>query len=128
MDDIYGELIKLGFTILTVMVVPLVTAILIKVLKRIGLSVSAEQQAKLEKLAQDAILATEEYASARIKAQLVKLLPAEKLTKAVELLMDKVPGITPQEATLLVQQELPKLRASAAGFLLAATTAASTGS
>jgi type II secretory pathway component PulK len=126
METLTDGVIQLAFTILTVLLVPLLTAILAKVLKRVGLSVEAEKQAKLEKLVQDAILATEEWARAQVKGKVLKILPEDKLVRAVEQILAKVPGISEQEAIDLVNQELPKLRGAAGDFLKAASQAAAT--
>ena len=124
MDALLDELLKAVFVAVSGVVGTLLVALVAKLLQRIGLAVSAEQQAKLEKLAQDAVLATEEWARAKAKAELQKVLPEEKLTQAVTQLLAKVPGITQDEAVALVNQELPKLRAASAGFVRATTAAA----
>jgi uncharacterized protein YoaH (UPF0181 family) len=75
---------------------------------------------------QDAILATEEWARAQVKGKVLKILPEDKLVRAVEQILAKVPGISEQEAIDLVNQELPKLRGAAGDFLKAASQAAAT--
>ena len=103
MDALLDELLKAVFVAVSGVVGTLLAALVVKLLQRIGLAVSAEQQAKLEKLAQDAVLATEELARARIKDGVGKVASAEKLTQAVELLLRKVPNISQEEASVLVQ-------------------------
>lgn len=125
MDTIVTELIKLLFAVATAVAVPLALKFVYLWLQKMGLSLDAEKRAKVEKLAQDAILAAEEWALAKLKIG-DKVISADKLDAAVAHLMGHVPGITIAEATALVNQELPKMRASAQGFLAAARAAAET--
>jgi len=122
MDTLISELVKLVFAVAVVVLVPLAGAFAVRLLQKLGISIDAEKRAKLEKLAQDGILAAEEYAHAKIVAGVEKILPAAKLAYAVKHLLDQVPGISTEEAEALVNQELPKVRAATGDFLRAAQT------
>jgi len=120
MEPLLDELIKLLFTIVTITITAALPFILKKIFDKFNLQVSAENQAKLEKYIQDAILATEEWAATRIKAS-IPVNAGAKAEKFITIALDKIPGITADEALKLAQQELPKLGLGASGFLRSVT-------
>jgi hypothetical protein len=124
MDDLQTEIIRTVLAIATPVLATLATALIVKALQKIGLSVDAEKQAKLEYLATQAILRAEEWAAARIKAQVGSTTAAMKLEKALTDLTDRVPGISREEAAALVHATLPKLQLGATGFLQGVRSAA----
>lgn len=118
MDTLWDEVIKLAAALATVTLVPLASAYLMKLLKRAGLAVEAEEQAKIEKMAQEAILAAEEWARAELKARGTKALPDAKLSEATETLMARVPSLSDDEADAVIHAQLAKLRVASGGALL----------
>ncbi len=124
--DLTTEVIKTVFAVATPIIVGLVTTLLVKALQKANLSISADNQAKLEHLAEQAILATEEWAAARIKAKLPTF-SSDKLAQAVTTLTAKVPGITVDEAADLIHATLPQVRGATVTFLQGLQSAATTG-
>lgn len=124
--DLTTEVIKTVLAIATPVLVGLLTTLLVKVLQKYNLSISADNQAKLEYFAQQAILSTEEWAASRIKAHLPTV-SADKLTQAITTLTAKVPGITADEAANLIHAALPKMELGAVSFLQGLQSAATTG-
>lgn len=118
MDALLDEALKAVFVAVAGSLGTLLVAILVKLLQRVGLSVSAEQQAKIEKLAQEAILAAEEWARAEIKAGSLKMPSTAKLVQATEDLMAKVPSLTAEDADAVIHAQIAKLRVAAGGALL----------
>lgn len=126
--DLTTEVIKAVLAIATPVLVTLLTALLVKALQKVGLSVDADRKAKLEFHAREAILRAEEWAAAIIKA---KTSPSAvtarmKLEKAVTDLTAKFPGIDRQEAADLIHATLPKMELGAASFLQGLRQAATT--
>lgn len=121
MVDILRELAVGIAAALAPVIAGLVVAILARALRRLGLEVSAWEQARLEKLVQDAILRAEEWAAARRK--LGAAIPSsDVLRRATEDVAARVDG-SPEEIRQLIWQELPKLGLGASGPVLAASRA-----
>lgn len=126
MNDVTTQIVGFVISLATPVLATLATALMVKALQRIGLQVDAERKARLEYVASQAILRAEEWAAARLKANL----PAtgtEKLQAAMVDLTDRIPGISNEEASALIHATLPKLGAGAAAFLQGARQAATTG-
>lgn len=122
------ELIKAVLGIATAVLVPLLTALLVQALKKLGLSLDAEKTAKVEYFARQAILRAEEWAATRIKLNAGTTTAAMKLERALTDLTDKVPGISREEAAQLIHATLPKMGLGAASFIQSVREAATTGS
>jgi hypothetical protein len=116
MDTILNELIKLLFTVITLTLTAFIPVLLKKLYDKFHLQVSAENQAMIEKRVQDLLFFVEEWAAGRIKAN-IPTTAGDKLEKYLSLALDKIPGVTQEEAMHLAQQELPKLGLGAAGFI-----------
>lgn len=116
MDDLTTEVVKLVFAIVAPVLATLVTALLVRLFKKVGLQLDAERQAKLEKITHDAILRAEEVAATRLRAQL-PVTAKDKLETAIADILDRVPGVTADEAAALVHQQLPRVGLGAASFL-----------
>lgn len=121
-----SQLVKLAFEVATPVVAGLVVMVLGKVFQYLKLQVSAETQAKIQTIVQNAILQAEEYVERKVQDTHIADTAGAKLTQAVTIITDKIPGITTAEATDLVHQELPKLGLGASGFIQAVRQAAST--
>jgi hypothetical protein len=95
--------------------VPLITALLVKLFQKAKLDVSGQRQARIEYFVRQAILEAEEWAAKRLQAKL-DTEPTQKLDRAVRAITKQVPTVTVSQAIDLVHAELPKsgLGASAA--------------
>lgn len=125
-SDLTTELVKWALAIAAPIVSAFLVAIMVKVFQKLGLQIDAGQQMKLQSLAQQAILSSEEWAAAKIKANFT-VTAKMKLERALTTMLDKVPGISTEEAALLIEAELPKLNLGATQFVRAAREAATTG-
>lgn len=119
MDEIIQEVIKALFTLLATAIGGVTIALLNKLRKKYGLQADAEQDAKVRAAVQNAILATEE----RVRAEAIRRLQPTsnvieaKMASTVTQVLDAVPGVSHEEATRLVNEELPKVRAATATFM-----------
>jgi hypothetical protein len=124
MDAVIDEFVKVLLTAAAGIISAQVIAVLVKLFQKFNLHVSAEQQARIEKYVQDAILHTEEYFASALKRGATPV--KKKIDMAVERVLDTVPGITATEARDLIVQELPRLNlgASAVSFTRSVVVAA----
>ncbi len=129
LDTLLPELAKLLVGVIGALLVPL----LIQQMRKLGLQVSAEQDAKLRAVAQSAIRGAEEQAAAVAKQSAggIVLKGSEKLERAVSTVLERVPGVSEGEAKRIVHEELPRVgagaTAAALGFLTSVREAATTG-
>src|SRR5438105_3525577 len=68
------------------------------------IDIAAGEEASLRSTVQSAILATEEKAASAAKLDQVALSSTQKLDHAVGLIVEKVPGVSADEATQLVHE------------------------
>lgn len=122
MDLFIDELVRTLLQALAPIVAAAVVGVLALAMKRIGLSISAENQARTEKLVHDAIFFAEERVSGYLKKGVKPV--QSKLAIATQQVLDKIPGITQTEAEALIHTELPKLGIGAASFMRAVAVAA----
>lgn len=109
---LYDEVIK----ILGAALGMLLSAVLVQVLRKLNLQLSAEQHARLETYTAEAIRFAEEWASQRLKAN-KPVNSAEKLEQAIAALVDRIPGITREEAIAIIHAQLPRVGTGAAAAL-----------
>ena len=127
MDVFIDEVIRLVFAVATVVAVPLVTALVVRYVQKLGLTISAENQARLETAARQAILASEEWAAAKVKAKLPEKITSEaKLAHAVTHMVDQIPSVTTEQAEAIVTAQLPIVRKAFADFFAATRQAVET--
>jgi len=105
------EILTTVITAAVPVLVTLVTALLIKALKRVGLDLDAERQAQLEGIVKRAILKVEEVFEAKIKAG-QPVTAADKLSAAVTDVIKNAPNLTPQQAADAIHAQLPLMRAA----------------
>lgn len=122
----FDELIKIIISTLGVAFGTALTALVIQLLRKAGIDLSAEQRAKLETIAQQGILLVEEKAAAAAKAGIANISPGDKFRAATEHLVSKMPGVTKTEAAEIVMSELPKLGLGATDFAKAVLVKATT--
>lgn len=128
MNEFLAVLSKTVLEIAAPVLAMLLTALLVKGVQKLGLTVDAERQAKLEYFAQQAVLRAEEWGASRIKGNPQAIMTASmKLERALTDLTDKIPGISRDEASELIHATLPKVGAGAAVFLQGVRKAATTG-
>lgn len=114
--DFITQLTGLVFQSAILALMPLLVAAIVQFVRKLGMDLSASQQAKLQVIAENAVLAAEEWAVSRIKRKIPT--PGEsKLARAVESILFKVPGVTEDEAKELINAALPKVGLGATDFL-----------
>ena len=123
MSDLQLQIINFLLTIGTAVLVPLLTALIFKALQKLNLNVSAQQEAKIKYFVQQAAMEAEEWGANKLKAK-IPVVSADKLNRAVESILVKVPNITVEEAQKLVKTELAGIGLGATNFVQAVTTAA----
>lgn len=119
MDTFTTEFIKLVFAIATPVILVYVGKVIMALNAKYHLGIDAEKQAKLETFARLGIQSAEEWAAKQAAAKI----PApsqDKLTHAVQFVLDKVPGVTPQEAADLIHAKLPEMGLGASADFLQA--------
>lgn len=124
-DQILDLLFKAGSTFAMLVFVYLMTL----VQKKFNLQISAETDAKIRMAAQAAIRGAEEYGKKAIRNSGAVQSGQIKLEQATAALVDAIPGIDPGEASVIIHQELPRVRASLGGamgsIIVAATSPSS---
>lgn len=83
-------------------------------------------EAFAQEIARSGIALAEEAAAVYVKKFGQKMASSDKLDKALAFVLDKLPGISEEEAITLIKAELPKVGLGAAGFLSAVAAAART--
>lgn len=121
--DMLASALDVVFTTLVTALAPLLVGFLIQKLRSANIILSAQQEAKVRNTVQDILLEAEEWAASRVKAN-IPVTSGSKLNRAVEKILEKVPGISDAEAQVLVRQELPKVGLGAVNFLEQARSAA----
>lgn len=74
-----------------------------------GISLSAQKQALIDSTVQDLILRIEEEAAARIRAGLPRIAAGEKFELVLVDLVDKIPGLSREDAERIILSNLPKI-------------------
>ncbi len=126
MEDLVVELVKFVLAILAPVLSALVVGLAYKGLQKMGISLDAERQAKLEHLVAALVAQTEEWASSRIKAG-IPVTAAEKASYYLQLAADKIPGVSADEAHALAQTILGRVRLGTTAVLQDVRVAATTG-
>jgi alkylhydroperoxidase/carboxymuconolactone decarboxylase family protein YurZ len=106
------EILKFGIVAFVSLIVPL----LIQQLRRAGVQLSAEKEARLNQVALIAAAEVEEWAAVKLKAN-VPISSHDKLQKGIESVLNKIPGVTEQEAKAALQAALPQIGLGAAAGL-----------
>lgn len=115
MDAFIDEVVKIiGAALGTALI-----GLLVQLARKYGFDISAAKHAQLESVAQQAILMVEEKAAAAVKAQVGKVNPAEKLNAAVSIVLERMPGVSREEAADIIHAKLPEVRAATASFATA---------
>lgn len=103
-----GLLLHAALPVLATGGAALLTAILSRYLRTLGLELTAAQDARIKVLARDAILATEE------RSRRAKMSSAEKQDLAIALVRQTVPDLPLGEAHRQIDAALPAVRATLA--------------
>ncbi len=112
MHDWIHDILRIAFTGLASIAAGAVTTWLVRMAQKAGLAVTDAQQARLEALVIQAILAAEEWAVAQCKAKLGTPTAGEKLDHALATL--ETEGVTPTEALPVIHAQLTHLGLGAA--------------
>lgn len=110
-------LIDAVFQYLGVFAAAALSALIVQLLRKVGLSLDADRQAQVEYFARMAVAKAEELGAAYAKKHAVKMDPAHKLQIATQALIAKVPRITPDEAQDIVTAALPGMKMGAAAAM-----------
>ena len=116
-EAILNNLVAIAFTALVALIAPFLVAAAAKVAKRFGLELSETQQGAVGRIAIEGIMLAEEQARNWFMRFSQKMPSDQKLAAAVEYVLDKVPGVTTEEARAIVTAKLPEARALLASFL-----------
>lgn len=92
-----------------------------KLAKHLGLKVEAEQELQIRSTVQNAILGVEEAARARLKTDGATTPPNTKRDEAITVAMERMPKASAADVAILVNEELPKVRASLAPAVVSIT-------
>lgn len=118
MDPMYAEVVKVVGGIIASALGMLLIWIATQAARKLGLSVSAEQQAQLQYFAQQAAKKMEEIAAAKFKSTGKIMSPSEQMAGAVETVMANLPRVAAAKAASAVTSALPELGIGAAGPLI----------
>ncbi len=108
MEEIFHEAVKALIIASAAAAGPLVVAVLVQLFRRANIQLSAAQQDRLRQIVQNILIEVEEWASHRLKAD-IPVTSGQKLSRAVDEIVDALPKLTEAQAESLVRQELPKL-------------------
>ena len=111
--DVLQELVTLTLALIAPVLAAALTAYLVQLARRYGLDLDAERQARLEKIIQDLLLRVEEWAHLQTRLTGHKPTITQKQTRFADLAL--LAGFTLEQATVLRDQELPKVRALLGG-------------
>lgn len=118
-DTFWGNVFAGVFTLVAGAVATLLGRLAVKAAKKVGLDIDEVQEAAIKRTVMSVILFVEERA--KLKARLNEKMPSdEKLSLAVAGVMERVPGISKQEAIFRVQSSLKEVGLGASGFLAGA--------
>lgn len=106
------EVLKVALVAAMALFVPL----LVKLLQKAGVQLDLERQEQVNRAALFVAAEVEEWAAGRIKANL-NVTSGEKLERAVEGLVSKIPGVTEAEAKNAIRAALPQIGLGAAAGL-----------
>jgi len=110
MDVLIEEVVKLLGGVLAGALIALV----LKLSKKAGLSIDSEREAQIRQAAVDAVSRVEEWAATQIKAKKKNITGGVKLERAIADVIDRVPGVTYEEAEQVIQAALPQMGLGAA--------------
>ena len=106
------EILKFALVAIVGLVVPL----MVQLLRRAGLNISAEREGYLNQVALIAAAEVEEWASKKLKANL-PVSAGEKMERALESVLSKIPNVTENEAKAAIHAALPQIGLGAAAGL-----------
>jgi hypothetical protein len=113
-DDAADTWLQFGwdklFYAIGVVVAGFVTALLKKLGKKYGIEISGAQEELVKQYALDAIGYAEEWGYKKLKIDKVAVKSEEKFNKAVEKLLEKVPGLDAEKARSVIVSKLPEFR------------------
>lgn len=114
LDVFAGNFLSFIFGLLTLILAPFLVGIANKLLKMANINLGAAQEALLRNQIDNLLIATEEWAQSRVKAS-IPTTANDKVQHFLANAVDKIPGITAEEAFQFSQEQLPKLMLGAAG-------------
>ena len=109
----WNDILQPALGVLATAIASLLVGILAQYLRKIGIQLDADQQAKLEYFVRQAVLRVEEWARAQQKAGKA-VTSDEKLVAAQNEVLARFPGLDPVTVTRQIQAALPVVRAAVA--------------
>lgn len=116
MDELLNVLLVEILKISLITIVGLAVPLMVQLLRRAGIQVSVEKQAQINSVALLISAEVEEWAAAKIKANL-PVNSGDKLERAIEGMLKKIPGLTEAEAKAAISAALPQIGLGAAAAL-----------
>lgn len=109
------QVIEIVGSALAVTLAPLIVIVVVRIAKKLGLDLSAEQQARLEKTAQDAIMRAEEWAAQKVNQSggIVKPDSIQKLGVAVDHVKQELPKVATAKVVAAIESNLARVGAGA---------------
>ncbi len=114
-DPMYAEIIKVVGGVIASALGMLFIWIATQIARKIGLSISADQEAQLKYFAQQAAKKMEELAAAKLKQTGERMSPSEQMAGAVASVMENLPKKDVQKVESAVTAALPELGIGASG-------------
>lgn len=115
-DSVLIELLKLVFAILAPVLTAALTALVVRLFKKAGMEVQQSKQDQLNSLLFKLVAQTEEWASVKIKNG-VGITAQDKAEHYIALVAEKLPGVSPEEATDVAKQVLGHAKLAATAVL-----------
>lgn len=116
-NPILAQALDSLFTLIALVAATLATVGIKRMASKWGMELTAEKEKVLRSTAQNAILYAEEWAANKLKLNERAIKSEEKFRTATSRLLEKVPGISEQEAENIITEELPKLGHGATRFI-----------
>lgn len=116
MDELLNTVLIETLKFALVGAVGLLVPIFIQILRRAGLQLTVEREAALNQVALLAAAEVEEWAAKRLKANL-PISGGEKMERALETVLSKLPNVSEAEAKVAIHAALPQIGLGAAAGL-----------
>ena len=117
MEGVVIEIFKSVLGILTIAAAVFGTWGIKRLMTRFGMQIDEDKERQIREITQNAVFFAEAWAAKKFKIDEKLTSGEEKMNKAFEKMLKKIPGITVAEAKELIEEELPKVGLGAAGFI-----------
>ena len=114
--SVIDEVVNLVFSVVAPILAAVGTAVLVKLFAKLGIELDLTRKAALEQQLGNAVALTEEWAAVRIKNG-IPITAQQKAEHYIGVVADKLPHVTPDEATAVAKTILGRFKVAAAGSL-----------